>query len=237
MSNQDYVLYWSAGSPFAWRVMIYLYEKDIPFESHQIQFSKMEHKSESFLKMNPRGKVPVFVDRSVSPNIYLYESLAIIQYLESRHGSLNETKDPRALANSLIRSLETDNYLFPEVRNILGPCWHCNMDDWNLPALKNSLQSLDEEIKRWDVYLHSEKEPVYMNGTEKFSLADAVAGSVFLLLDRFGYPYKEKGLDHLDAYVKLLKKKDSIQKSWPPHWHNSECTINYSLVMEKLSHL
>jgi glutathione S-transferase len=79
MGNEtDYVLYWGSGSPFASRVMIYLYEKDIAFESCLIQFYKKEYKTEEFLKMNPRGQIPLLIDRSMTPNVYIYEGLTIL---------------------------------------------------------------------------------------------------------------------------------------------------------------
>ena len=55
-------LYWGSGSPFAWRVMLSLEVKRLSYESKLLEFSKGEHKSAGFLKLNPRGKVPVLKD-------------------------------------------------------------------------------------------------------------------------------------------------------------------------------
>ena len=52
------VLYWASGSPPCWRAMIALEEKGLTnYESHLLEMSKNEHKSEQVLKINPRGQV------------------------------------------------------------------------------------------------------------------------------------------------------------------------------------
>src|SRR3954470_18066619 len=73
-------LYWGSGSPFAWRVMLTLEVKRLSYESKLLEFSKSEHKTPSFLRLNPRGKIPVLKDG----DLVLYESLAIMAYLEKK---------------------------------------------------------------------------------------------------------------------------------------------------------
>ena len=70
-------LYWGSGSPFAWRVMLTLEVKRLTYQSTFLEFSKGEHKAAGFLKLNPRGKVPVLKD----DDLVLNESLAIIAYI------------------------------------------------------------------------------------------------------------------------------------------------------------
>ncbi len=38
-------VYWGSGSPYAWRVLLALEYKRLPYTSHLLQFSKQEHKS------------------------------------------------------------------------------------------------------------------------------------------------------------------------------------------------
>ena len=73
-------LYWGSGSPFAWRALLALEWKKIPYTSKMITFSKGEHKAPGYIAMNPRGKVPVLRDGEVT----LYETLAVVNYLEKR---------------------------------------------------------------------------------------------------------------------------------------------------------
>ena len=74
-------IYWASGSCPSWRVLACLELKGLPYESKLLEFSRREHKSAEMLAMNPRGKVPVLRDGDFT----VYESLAIITYLEARY--------------------------------------------------------------------------------------------------------------------------------------------------------
>ena len=73
-------LFWGSGSPYAWRVLLALEHKNLPYQSHLLQFSKQEHKSPQMLQMNPRGRVPVLKDG----DFIVFESLACMFYLERK---------------------------------------------------------------------------------------------------------------------------------------------------------
>lgn len=76
-------IYWGSGSGPSWRVLLALAIKNVPYESKLLSFSNREHKSPDMLAKNPRGKLPVLVDG----DFVLYESLAILVYLERKHPS------------------------------------------------------------------------------------------------------------------------------------------------------
>jgi glutathione S-transferase len=78
-------VYWASGSPFAWRVLLTLAVKRLPYQSRLLSFAKGENKSAEYLAMNPRGKVPTLKDGDFA----LYESLAIM--------ALSLLKTPKAL--------------------------------------------------------------------------------------------------------------------------------------------
>ena len=71
-------VFWGSGSPYAWRVLLALEYKRLPYVSHLLQFSKQEHKSQDMLALNPRGRVPVLKDGEY----VCFESLAILYYLD-----------------------------------------------------------------------------------------------------------------------------------------------------------
>ena len=77
-------IYWGSGSPYAWRVLLALEYKRVPYRSHLLQFSKQEHKSPQMLRLNPRGRVPVLKDGEHD----IIDSVAICQYLADKHGKL-----------------------------------------------------------------------------------------------------------------------------------------------------
>jgi glutathione S-transferase len=55
-------VYGPAISPAVARVAACLLEKDVPFQLQPVDMSKGEHKSPSFLKLQPFGQVPAFKD-------------------------------------------------------------------------------------------------------------------------------------------------------------------------------
>jgi glutathione S-transferase len=111
-------LYWGSGSPFAWRVMLTLEVKRLTYQSTLLEFSKGEHKASGFLKLNPRGKVPVLKD----DDLVLNESLAIIAYLDKKY------PDPPLFGtspqeNGLIwrAIMETEAYLLSAGDKVIRP--------------------------------------------------------------------------------------------------------------------
>ncbi len=73
-------IYLFSGSGFAWRILLACTVKGISYEEVQLQPSPDDLKSDAFLKLSPRGKVPVLVDGDFSTP----ESMAAIAYLEKK---------------------------------------------------------------------------------------------------------------------------------------------------------
>ena len=71
-------LHWGSGSTPAWRVMLALAFKGLPYTSKLLSFSARDTRSPAFLALNPRGKVPTLVH----DGLVLNESLAILAYLD-----------------------------------------------------------------------------------------------------------------------------------------------------------
>jgi glutathione S-transferase len=74
-------LYTHPLSTFSRRVRMQLLEKDLQLEEIVLDMAKGEHKSEAYRALNPYGRVPTLVDG----DFVLYESSAIMQYLERLH--------------------------------------------------------------------------------------------------------------------------------------------------------
>ena len=71
-------LHWISGSPYAWRVMLALEVKQVPYVSRLLDSSKGDLETQEFLRLNPRGQVPVLTHG----DYVLTESLAILAYLD-----------------------------------------------------------------------------------------------------------------------------------------------------------
>jgi glutathione S-transferase len=74
--------YGAAVSGNAYKVRILLELLDVPHEKIAIDLAKREHKAPEFLRLNPRGEVPVIEDADV----VLWDSGACLVYIARKHG-------------------------------------------------------------------------------------------------------------------------------------------------------
>src|SRR5215470_10116323 len=73
--------YYGSGSPFAWKVWLTLEHKRIGYDFRLLSFDRGDLKTPEFRAVNPRGQVPAIVDDGFA----LWESMAIVEYLEVRY--------------------------------------------------------------------------------------------------------------------------------------------------------
>ena len=120
--------YYASGSPFAWRVWLALEHKQLAYEHKVMSFSAGDLKKPEFLAINPRHKVPAIVDDGFA----LYESQAILEYLEERHparpslfpGDLRQ----RALVRRIVQ--EADQYLIVAFDPLMDQIFFTAQDEW-----------------------------------------------------------------------------------------------------------
>jgi glutathione S-transferase len=74
-------LYYHPASTFARRVRMQLLEKDLPHELIALDMAAGAHRQPEYRALNPYGRVPTLVDG----DLVLYESNAILCYLEAAH--------------------------------------------------------------------------------------------------------------------------------------------------------
>lgn len=72
-------LYHHPRSTFSRRVRILLLEKQVEHEPIEVEMAARAHRAMNYLALNPYGRVPTIDDNGV----VLYESAAILQYLEA----------------------------------------------------------------------------------------------------------------------------------------------------------
>ncbi|MBM3357375.1 MAG: glutathione S-transferase family protein [Betaproteobacteria bacterium] len=75
-------LYMTEGSGNAYKVRLLLSMLDVPYEKAIVDFKSGEHKKEPFLKLNPRGQVPVVEDGGRT----FWGSTACLAYVARKHG-------------------------------------------------------------------------------------------------------------------------------------------------------
>ena len=214
-------LYWGSGSPFAWRVMLTLEVKRLPYESKLLEFSKEDHKSPAYLKLNPRGKVPTLKDGG----FVLYESLAIMAYLDRKY------PDPSLFGRSpeetglIWRAIsEAESYLVGPGSKVAMPIFFGKGLE-KIDEIQAAAATIREELTRVDTALsHSD----WLVGSH-VSAADIALFPLVQLILRAASKDVAKPLKlgllplgqtypAIAAWVKRIEALPGYDKTYPPHW-------------------
>ncbi|MBI2999470.1 MAG: glutathione S-transferase family protein [Deltaproteobacteria bacterium] len=214
-------IYWGSGSPFAWRVMLTLEVKRLPYESRLLEFSKEEHKSPGYLKLNPRGKVPTLKDGDFA----LYESLAIMSYLDRKYPDppiFGTTPQETGLTWREI--LETDSYLGEPGAKIVRPVFFGKGLE-KTEEIQDAATTIRRELKRIDATLANS---AWLVGAE-ISAADIALFPLIQILLRAASKEAAKPLNlgffplaqsypNIAAWVKRFEAIPGYERTYPPHW-------------------
>jgi glutathione S-transferase len=214
-------LYWGSGSPFSWRVMLTLELKRLPYESKLLEFSKEEHKSPGYLKLNPRGKVPTLKDG----DFVLYESLAIMAYLDRKHPEPSIFgRNPQETGLIWRAISETESYLLEPAFKVVAPLYFGRGLE-KTDEIQSAAATIRQELGRINVALsHS----VWIAGSQ-ISAADIALFPFVQTLLRAASKDAAKPLDlgfspldqrypNIAAWVKRVEAIPGYEKTYPPHW-------------------
>lgn len=101
---------YSLATPNGQKVTILLEEllargfEGAEYDAHLIRISEGEQFSSGFVALNPNSKIPALLDRSVEPNVRVFESGSILLYLAEKFGAF--------LPSDRAGRTETINWLF-----------------------------------------------------------------------------------------------------------------------------
>lgn len=208
--------YYGSGSPFAWRVWLALEHKKIPYEMKTISFSSGELEKPEFLAINPRHKVPVIVDDGFA----LYESNAIVEYLEEKYSSGErlfpaDTKQ-RALVRRIIQ--ETDLYLNPSMRLMIEEIFFKPQDQWDTAKIDRGAKAFTDELVIWE----QAGMGLFMVG-DALSAADFAVYPVVALALRLEKKKRDLSIRRMfgrkiSGWMQNITEQPVIRTTWPPHW-------------------
>lgn len=85
---------YTAPTPNGWKASVTLEELGLAYETHSVNLAKNEQKQQSFLAINPNGRIPAIVDRDFG-NLAVFESGAIMIHLAEKAGRLLPTEVAR----------------------------------------------------------------------------------------------------------------------------------------------
>ncbi len=214
-------LYWGSGSPFAWRVLLTLEVKRLTYQSNLLEFSKGEHKASGFLKLNPRGKVPVLKD----DEFVVSESLAIMAYLDKRYPEppLFGTS-PQETGLIWRAILEMETYIVSAGDKLVRPLFFgqgLNETD----KIHEAAATISREFKRIDTELEG---TTWLIG-KQLSAADISLFPLIQMIVRAAgkdaaKPFNfellplDKSFPHITAWVKRIEALTGYERTYPPHW-------------------
>ena len=205
--------YYGSGSPFSWRVQLVLEEKKLPYEAVLLSFSKGEHKSAEHLARSPHGKVPALTDDGLT----LYESSAIVEYLEERYPKPSVMPaDPAARALVRIEELECLLYLAETFRAVARQAFFTPPEQRDAAALDAARADVRSQLERLEARAAGRRAR-YIVGDEP-SRADftwlpfvEIAGRAGTDVDRARTPW-------LIDWRETMRARPSYERSYPPHW-------------------
>lgn len=224
-------IFWGSGSPFSWRVLLGAEIKGLAYESRLLEFSKGHMKTPEFLRMNPRGRVPVIRDEG----FVLFESLPILEYLENKSREVPLFgKDLRE--GALIRQVvsEFESYLRQPLFNLTvdllrtagavssGVRMTSSELDETVKAVLRELKTFDERVARG----------TWLVGGGP-SVADVASYPFFAVLQRAmtkaEAQAREIGLHPLgnvfpsvQRWMGLVEAMPAYERTYPPHWRAAQ---------------
>ena len=214
-------LYWGSGSPFAWRVMLTLEVKGLAYESKLLEFSKGDHKTPSYLQLNPRGKVPTLKDGE----FVVYESLAMMAYLDRKYPDpplFGKTPEETGLIWQALS--ECESYLVSAGDKVVRPLFFGKGLD-KVDEIQQAAQTIRQEWKSIDARLARSN---WLVGTQ-ISAADIAVFPVVQLLLRAASKEAAQPFDlglmplpqtypHLARWVGQIESLPGYERTYPPHW-------------------
>ncbi|KAK2758379.1 glutathione S- transferase, nitrogen catabolite repression regulator [Arachnomyces sp. PD_36] len=89
-------LYGGGPGPNPWKVVIYLKELEIPYETTVVKYENL--KTPEYEKVNPNGRLPALYDPNT--DITVWESGAILEYLAEQYDKENKFSFPNFTADN-----------------------------------------------------------------------------------------------------------------------------------------
>jgi glutathione S-transferase len=212
-------IYWGAGSPYAWRVMLAAEIKRIPYESKLLEFGKGDLKTPAFLAISPRGKVPAIRDGDFT----LSESLAILAYLDRKYPETPIFGRTPEEAGRIAESIADFESYVREPITIMNR-WLFGSAE-RTPDVDDARTKVLAEVKRFDERM---AKATWVVG-DKPSAADIVWFPPMRTLVRAGvrneartrelelFPFADV-FPSIGAWIKRVEALPGYDKTFPPHW-------------------
>jgi glutathione S-transferase len=207
-------LYYHPLSSFCWKALVALYEKDIPFKPHLVDFGDPAQAS-AFKKLWPIGKFPVVQDDRT--NATVPESTIIIEYLDQHYPGRSRllSDDPHLARQIRMADRFYDLHLHLHMQKVVGDRLRpkerrdpLGVEDAKT-RMHTALDMVDRDMqgKTWAV-------------GDAFSMADCSAAPALYYTNRV-VPFAQTH-SHAAAYLDRLMRRPSfarVLKEAEPYRH------------------
>lgn len=210
--------YYGSGSPYAWRVWLALEFKRLPYALKTLSFAAGDLKTAEYTAVNPRQRVPAIVDDGFA----LYESAAIVEYLDERDPDAPRLLPGDARQRALVRRRvqEADQYYVPAMERIVEQVLFTPPERWDEAAIGRARAELADELRRWEGQLAGD----YLAGDAP-TAADFTLYPLLALTQRM--QRRKPDLDvaamlgpRLGAWARRMAELPCVRATWPPHWQD-----------------
>lgn len=214
-------VFWGSGSGPAWRVLLALAIKGVPYDSKLLSFSKAEHRTPELLAISPRGKVPIVRDGDYALN----ESLAILTYLDRKHPTPPLFGATPEDAGTIMRVImDHEVYAGPAIQAVTRPVLFGKLEEQR-DQLTQALPGLRDELARLTKQL----------GARSFLVGDTITAAdvfVFPMIKTIERAFGKPGAETLDrsllplggsypelaAWAARIEALPGYEATFPPHW-------------------
>jgi glutathione S-transferase len=212
--------YYGSGSPYAWRAWLALEHKALAYELHVMSFSGGDLKTDAYRAINPRGRVPAIHDGDLT----LYESSAIVEYLEDAYPSAGASLLPRdvrrrAIARRMIR--EADEYVAHAMEDLVTQVLFTATDKADPQKIAAARDSFMAEL---DTFERGGEAPFLLGepGAVDFTLYPMIA-LVLRMQDRRrpDLGVRDRIGPRLSAWTRHVESLPYFERTTPPHWKGS----------------
>ncbi|HEX4943846.1 MAG TPA: glutathione S-transferase family protein [Usitatibacteraceae bacterium] len=215
------VFYHGHGSPYSWRVWLALEHLGIPYELKVLSFAEKDTSKPEFVAINPRHQVPTIVDDGFA----LWESLAILEYLDERGGTgarrlYPGTAQERARIRRLVR--EDEEHLD---RKGLTPVYdELYLKPAGTPPDEARLEEGRSRLREELGYFGRELRGPFLAG-ETPTAADFVLYPDIAYVKRIGVKKPASRLEGIlpgpiAQWASRIEALPYFEKTYPPHWRS-----------------
>ncbi|MDB9526574.1 glutathione S-transferase family protein [Oscillatoria sp. CS-180] len=185
------------------RVWVALLEKELPFETVEMQLSG-DQMQPDFLKLNPFHHIPVLTDDGFT----VIESFAILDYLEAKYPTPSLLPKPaEAIATVRMVEMVTLNELVPAFNPLVKKMMGFGQEDE--AKINQALQKAEVVLQ---FYADKLGEGPFFGG-EQLTLADVVAGTFAPFFEQLGLPMTQ--YPSLQTWVTRLIERPAWKTTQP----------------------